>query len=576
MQVLKFTPEFRREQFEAGRDLFFYCKGILGFKDMTEDLHWDYCRFLMRPHNRKLVSVFRGSLKSSIGNVGLTSHDSIYIPNFATKLVEQKADNAYRNHFRPIYDLFVHSDRADYLYWLYGEYGDDEAKDPRGRFLDADMRRIPEGFRGWNTDQIDFKRTDALAAPAVTYGGVDSRYEGWHGNRVLGDDLEGADADKGDAPNREAWHFVSQRAVPLLKNPHEDQILVIGTPHGLDPVVWKIREWEEAHRKAGNPPVWDIFWEPILDASGNCRWPERFTKTVIAGLKMNPEMWEKQYMLQKGHSGMYIFDLEKIEKFNWDWEVKGHLISYPAPVFNLDNLDEQGYPTVDTEIRRLNPWGLRYYMHCDPKHKERAKWSDSEAAIVVVGVHHDGHAFVMDTWAGDVSLDEYAEKVYWYYRKWMPVCVTMEAIGAQTWFWDYARLLEKGKYNQILSLPRNGKIQALPKLSNRLVEADKKSENKEVWTIQQLESWFNLGTLHLHKNQEHLKAQIKAFPEPTGLRDLLDSLSQGPPVWKTPIAPQEIERQKRIAGRVELLQPADPFTGYFNPLVPTEGTLIPN
>ena len=166
MHIVEFTQERRREMFEAGKQsLFFYCKGLLGFSDMTEELHWDYCEFLERPSLRKLIFVFRGGLKSSIGNIGFTTHRSLYIPDHATKLVESSSENAKKNHFMPIFELFAHSTRADFFWWLWGDYGDDTRLDETGAPLDQDMRRIPEGFRGTNSEQIDFIRRGGLALP---------------------------------------------------------------------------------------------------------------------------------------------------------------------------------------------------------------------------------------------------------------------------------------------------------------------------------------------------------------------------------------------------------------------------
>jgi hypothetical protein len=566
--IKKFTREYRRELFVLGQDcLWSYCTAILGMPDLTDDLHWDLCQWGQgrdpyKPWTRGLLSMFRGSLKSSIMNEGYVSHCSIYYPvlhgfDHSTKLIEQKADNAFRNHFYPIQYLFQYSSRADFLFWLYGDYGPDK-----------DMRRIPEGFVGWNTDQIDFIRSDAFSLPSITYGGLTSAFEGWHGNLVVGDDLEGADSDKSEVPSSEAWHFVTKVATPLLQRPDRDRILIVGTPHGDNPVVWRVRDWEEKNVKKGKQSVYSIHWKEILDENDKSRWPERFTDGVIAGLKMNPEMWDTQYMLRRRRSGIAIFDMGVIRDNFYRWEARGKLIGYNHREWNIEQLDDGGYPTFTSEFRTISVGSLRTFLHCDPKHRDRTtdRKQPSQAALLVAGVAPDGHVFALETWVGDCGLEQFAEKVFWYYRKWRPWRVTMEAIGAQTWFWDYARLLEKGKYRQIMSLPRNGEVDALPKLTRRLLEAEKKSERKEEWIISQLESWFNFRTLHLHESQENLLSQCESFPDPLGYLDLLDCLSQGPPVWpKGYKSAQELMDRLKVENLHALTNPVDDITGYVRP-----------
>ncbi len=555
--IKKYTSEYRRELFDAGRDnLFFYCKGILGFEDMTTDLHWDLCEFLSSDWKRAMLCAFRGSLKSSIGNIGFVTHESLYIPNHSTKLVEQKEDNAKINHFRPIIHLFKESARGDFLYWLYGPDGGEDEKD---------MQRIPEGFKGWTKSELNLIQTDPLMPPAITYGGIESAYEGWHGNLVLSDDLEGADSDKSEVSSEDAYRFISKVAPPLLRNPAEDRILDIGTPHGDNPHVYRIKRFEDKLKKEGKH-VWDIWWKEVIDSEGLSRWPERFTPGVLEGLKLNKELWDTQYMLRIRKMGVGIFDMESVRQGFYTMSGRG-VFRYLHREWDIDDLDEWGYPTPKEEYRNASLKGMRFYELCDPKHKDRitdAK-KPSEAAICVVGVAPDGHVFVVYTWADDVGLEKFAEKVFWVYRKFKPMKVSMEAIGAQTWFWDYAKLLQAGKYRNIMSLVQpDGAVSPLPPLTARLIEAERKiSLSKEEWIIGQLDSWFSFGVLHLHHSQEHLIDQCDRFPDSTHPQDLLDCLSQFPSIVpKTyPSRQETLERQRKDL-LLKTIRDEDDIVGY--------------
>ena len=500
--IRKYTADLRREYFYEGQqNLFMFCKGILGFKDMVPDLHGSLCSFLMSDWNRALICAFRGSLKSSIATIGFTVHQSLYVPNHATKLVEQKEDNAKINHFRPILALFRESQRSDFLYWLYG---------PEGGPDEDDMKRLPENFKGWTKSEINIdwgKQRDALMPPAITYGGIESAYEGYHGHTILMDDLEGADSDKSEVTSEDAYRFVTKVAPPLLVNPMLNRLMVVGTPHGENPVVWRLKNFEEKLKEKGKH-VWNIWWEPVIDSEGKSRWPERFAPAVLEGLKLNRELWDTQYMLRRRTTGLGLFDTDAIRANFYTTTDSKKLLRYKHREWDISELDKDGYPTAKEEYRNVSLDSLRFYQLCDPKHRDRRTDArqPSEAAIVVVGVSHDGHIFVVATWSDDCGLEKFAEKVYLIYRKWRPMKVAFEAIGAQTWFWDYARLLQRNKYHSIMSLPQlDGKIYPMPPLTARLVETDKStSQSKHEWIIGQLDSWFSFGVLHLHESQEHL------------------------------------------------------------------------
>ena len=558
--LIRFDEDKRRELVELGRrDLFFFCKGILGFADLTEEFHWELARFVMRGFdprllkalrresavisdrwNRGLVCAWRGSLKSSIATIGLIVHQSVYVQDHAALLIEQKSDNAKVNHFQPISDLFRASRQADLLQWLFRE-------------------RIPEGFAGWTTEQIQFVSGDPLAGPSLRYGGIESSYEGVHVNLIVIDDPEGADAEKGEAPNAESWRLVMRRAPPLLIHPERDRILLIATPHGEDPVVHQIRE------KARS--AFAIYWREVVDSEGRSRWPERFTPSTLATLKLDKELWDKQYLLRKSSRSEAVFDLERIQSHLYEWAARPQLLSYPVEVYDPEDLDAEGYPAVLRERRTIAVDACRRYLHCDPKHKDRGETvtRPSQAAIVAVAVSPDFHVFVLDTWADEVGLEKLADKLYLFYRRWAPSLVTMEFVGAQSWFRDYARVLESQKYRRIVSLPAYpGGGLVLPRLTSRLIASAKANENKEQTIVTQLSSWLHAGRLHLRADQEHLLAQLESFPQATALKDLLDALAQGPPVWK-PSSAHPLAALGRRPRPVDLVETADPVTGYRRP-----------
>jgi hypothetical protein len=104
---------------------------------------------------------------------------------------------------------------------------------------------------------------------------------------------------------------------------------------------------------------------------------------------------------------------------------------------------------------------------------------------------------------------------------------------------------------------------ALPKMSSRLVEHEKRNLSKEeVWRAA-LGPWLHHGILHLHKSQEEPLAQLRGVTNPRQKVDLVDCLAQGPQVWSPPVAAdlfRGADRRMRFA-----LSKVAQRTGYLRP-----------
>lgn len=211
--VLEFTEAYRQEELLRGeQSLFYFERNILGFSLLDE---WDYqlcCALEGRPPYepwlRFLLSKYRSGRKSTVATQGYSLWRGIYIPDFSTKIIEGSSDNAKKNHFAPLVNLFMSSNRAEYLQWLYSH-------------------RIPEGFAGWNSEQLVFLKENPLASDTLSYWGVNSKFEGWHGDLVVIDDAQGTEVEGSDVGVEDAWRSY-KRAIPLLKDQLRGQVIVIG------------------------------------------------------------------------------------------------------------------------------------------------------------------------------------------------------------------------------------------------------------------------------------------------------------------------------------------------------------
>lgn len=556
----EFTPERREREVARGRhDLLYFQTAILGlnlFDERTQTskltrVHHDLCRFLEgrpphHPWNRALVCAFRGMGKSVTTTQAYPTWRGIYINGFSTKIISNSDSNARENHFEKIRNLWTRSKQADYLQWLYQD-------------------RLPSGLEGWNSNQIVFLSDNPQSAPSITYWGINSKFEGWHGDLVILDDPEGADAEKSLGASQEAWKAY-QDCVPLLAEPAQSQILIVATPHGKTPIVYRIRDqqnWSDERDNAHSTVK--IFWRELLDESGKSRWPQRFPDSYIRDVLSKDDRFEQQYMLRRRSSSASLFDMDAVvrgfyglEHAHADERLK--VLSYPAFEFNPDQINESGYhtPTPVSTTTRLG--ALRYYIHFDPVHREeRSRKTDMSAqrpsypAIVVVGVGPDRHAFVVDYWFGKDGKSDFQAQVSQLFRmycKWGPYLVTWESVGAQFWLKSFVETLERA--SPVWGNPRStGALwpsAPLPRLSKRLQEGEKTTQGKEEVFRNCLAPFVNAGVVHFRRDQEEVLRQLQAAQDEKQAVDLLDALAQGPLVWTPPVH-EETERGLNARGR---------------------------
>ena len=558
--VKNFTEDFRQQELRRGAaSLFYFNKAILGFDRLTE-LQYDLCAFLEgrsphHPWNRGLVCVYRGGYKSTCTTQGYPLWRTLYIPDYSVKLIENSSDNVKRNHFVPMVDLFVSSRRADYLRWLF-------------------QHRIPEGFTGTNSEQIKWIQENPLAAPAISYWGIESKFEGWHGNLVILDDPEGADADISDVPNEASWRAY-QRCIPLLEEPKQDQLLVVGTPHGDAPIVYRLRDREiEGELDNGRRSV-KVFWRPVLDDQGEPWEPHRFPKRLIEELGREP-MFDQQYMLKKRRQHDIIFSEKAILDGAFDYtDPTRQIISYRTFEFDIDKLTEDGYAIPEKKHVLVNVKDLRTYIHVDPTHRldeqmrHKNKSRPSKGAIVVVGVAPDGHVFPLDHWSENADIGALAQEVIRLSRKWGVYKITFEAVGAQVWFTKFIENYERMARTQHMRAIREGRSSRSDmrvSLNSKIEEANKTTQSKEWLFRERLAPYVNFEIIHFHAQLHHkLIHQLLNVNDETQEIDIIDALSQGPEIWEVPIQDRAAPDEKIQLRKAYVETFAARRTGFISP-----------
>lgn len=568
--IPKFTEAARKDLLRnGGASLAFFTTTILGFNYWSkergkslwrDDLQGELCRFLegRSPHapwNRALVTGFRGLGKSTITTQAYPLQRTLYGVDLSCKIVGNSSDNVKMNHFLPMIELFRYSARADFLQWLF-------------------QHRIPKGFAGWNSEQIAWETEDPKSLPAITYWGIESKFESYHGQLIVLDDLEGADADKSTNSSEMAFSTF-QKSIPLLSDPALGQILVVGTPHGEFPFVHRIKARKD----------FAVFWREILDEKGECRDPERYPPAVISSLRADSRLWNQQYMLRKDTGGDSPFDMEAYDKALWRWHpTEPRKVLYPGYEFEEAKSDAHGIKVPKSVERVADLREMLFFLHLDPKHRTRAQRRTTatvaDHAATVVGVAPDLHVFLVDYWAGDCEVDEYLRRAFRFYCTYACSTVTFEAVGAQLWLVDIMKRLEI-ENPQYMNPETYGTVMPpirLPRMSSRMVEAEKVNEAKEHLYRERLTPWVNLGLFHgpAGAKGEKFRYQLERVLEENTEKDLLDCVVQGPGknpktgrlVWRAPLG--KLCERELVVRKALVQRNVDRRTGFASPYGPGE------
>lgn len=486
----------------------------------------DGCAFLegRSPHypwNRACICEHRSSGKST-KTLAYVLWRATYIDSFSAKIIQNSFDNAKVNYTMKISALFKESDRAGYLQWLYED-------------------RLRPGFEGCNQSQFWFKAENPLKPPSISVWGLESKFESWHGDLIVLDDPEGADAEKSNVGNEESWQAY-QRAVPLLSDAANGQILVVATPHGNRPLVYRLRDLEQPpwQQESDNKrTVFKFYWKPLTDGSSNAsRWPERFPPHVVEDLRRQPAS-AQNFWLRRKTSSEDLFDMKEVVKSFYSFAPGDRrLINYPGFEFDPDQVSPDGFVKPIPKLCEARVATLRFYLHLDPLHKTaetrrtQNNGRPSRAAIAVVGVAPDRHAFMIDSWSDDAPIEKQAEKLYWFYRKYGPSLVTYESIGAQAWLPSLVETWER--MNPFWGQPKGfGDIvppgEQLPRMSTRMISSEKDSTlSKDYLWREILSPWVNRGLLHFREDQDEIRNQLAGALDEGQPVDLLDCLAQGP------------------------------------------------
>ena len=386
----------------AKSNLYFLCKSVLGYSDMTLRTHGELCKAIQDGNVRKLLVLMpRSTFKTTIGIVGFAIFLLINNPNLFILIANQTAGNAERM----LTEIEAHLDGSNSMFaWLFPEF-----------------IKPYKNYDPWSSQEMTVPCREVISgSPSIMARGVGAKIESNHFHVILCDDLIGEKALESPSIMASAivWH---DYVVSLFVDPSTGIERVTGTRWSLADIyddLMKDDSFQVFVRQAIDPKTGELLFPERLTADELRRIRERNFMQFMANYQNNPRSsdsldfrieWLNYYKFLTDDDNNPYCELEGEKYYLKDMNI-------------VIAVDPAGSGDIDTNVAQLLKRG-------------RAKLSDN--CIVVWGLHGSGYYFLLDMWKGRIRGGnpeyELASKLYDFFMKWKGYVSKgfMEAYGAQ-------------------------------------------------------------------------------------------------------------------------------------------------
>lgn len=364
--------QFLREK--ALANLYFFCKFVIGFKDLTPEFHGQICAYVSRKRRHKLIVMPRGHLKTSICTIAYALWRVTQDPELRILIANATATNA--EHFVRMIRAIV--DTNEMYRWLFPEV-------------------LPTANCKWTDKELQFNRRGVYPESSIESIGVGGTVTSRHYDITIEDDLL-APEDNQEVTGEQVltatrWH---KYASSLLIAPEISEQIITGTRWLYDDFISYIFENE----KWFLPCLYTSAYKPGTMESW---WPERFPQSALDRImeQQGPRIYSCQYMNDPV--------LEDARSFDPAW--RRYYTNFPP-------LDNAG-----------NARPYKCVMAIDPAFAQ--KKNSDYTGLVVVAADAERNRYVVEARRGRWGVDELISNVFELHRKWKPEKTGLEALLAQ-------------------------------------------------------------------------------------------------------------------------------------------------
>ena len=316
------TSEVTEMKWLAKHNLYYLAKSILGYRDLSPQLHGNLCSWLMRvareqfrgillprSHFKSTIITITDSVQSALPDIDMSSDwPNILGPDIRVLLAHETHTGAQRF----LYEITSHFLGNPKLMALFPECIPDKRR-----------QRI-------NLNELELPRSEHWAEPTFDTMGVGGRAQGRHYNKIKLDDIFGDKArdSKTEAERTIQWFDNIQSFLVSLGR---DKIHLVGTRYSLNDI------YAHAFEQYGDRMLRYIRRVEERNEEGLLRpiFPERFTKDSLEILRKNPVVWASQY-INDPVAGLAQFDPSWKRFYEWVGDNKIAIFSgYSRTVVNV-------------------------------------------------------------------------------------------------------------------------------------------------------------------------------------------------------------------------------------------------
>lgn len=369
---------------KASTDLYFFGKGVMGFKDMTPSCHGPLCTFFKMNKNQYLLGLMpRDHFKSSAITISGSTQEAVTDPEQRILLRNESSTNAER---------FLRAIRQQF----------EKNKMLRGLYSDV----IPKDTRKvrWNDQELELVRKSNSPEPTFDTAGMTSAFTSRHYTLIIDDDPISEEAVKSEKVMKDAINRLS--TIPdLLQRPRKDRHWYIGTRWAFhDTASWYLKTFSEYGV--------GVFARSVIE-DGEIIFPELISPEAL--------------MLKRKILGPYKFSCLQMNN------------PRDEDVQDLNTADIQVAALRDDHVLLYNDKGevidkwfldqLDITVTVDPAPAETTE-SDRNA-IVTCGISPRNQVIVLDVFAKRCKPYTVIEHLLWLYLRFQPRVYGIEGVAYQ-------------------------------------------------------------------------------------------------------------------------------------------------
>jgi len=492
-EITMLPQDIRQDLAERGKnDLYFFSKGIMGYREMTPHCHRPLCVFYdQNTSPYKLVLHPRGTFKTSVVTISRNTQRAVRDPNSRTCIINETSENAQG---------FIGTIRQNF----------ENNKVLRSLYSEV----IPKDFKKtvWNNQAMRLNRTWQGPEETIEAMGIFSTLTSHHYTHLAYDDIISEDAVK--SPN--VMKDTIERAKKfrsLMVNPSTSTLDVTGTRWALFDVyshLMKMLRDKMAKYIRGARHNGVLLFPELLDDETLASLREEYGEYMYSCLYMNNprDVANQDFNIQDLKFWRYSADEKQVILYDREGNIE--------EIWDTNKLDIT--VTVDLAIAETVT-------------------SDFNS-VVTVGCTPSGRALVLETFTKRCTVFELIEHLFYCKARYTPRVFGIESVAYQKILKHFVRAEceRRHTYMNIVDIP------SLP--SKRST-----GNNSKPARIRGLQPVVATGRLYVLPTQHQLRDELSDFP--LGEHDdTIDALSMQQRVWRGILSPERMSKYRESERRL--------------------------